>query len=61
LYLVNLKDEYGNISNHEMAQQDADKLTPYIHEFISITSKEGQPMQPIKINITETGSMIFEC
>ena len=61
LYLVNLKDEYGNISNHEMAQQDADKLTPYIHEFITITSKEGLPMKPIKIKITETCSMNFEC
>lgn len=61
IYLINLKEEDGNIINHEMAQQDADKLTPYMHEFITLTSKEGLPLIPIKIKISETGSMDFEC
>ena len=59
-YLLNLKDENGKISYHQMAQQDADKLTPNFHEYIKLTSNEGEPMTVIKVTITEEGAMDFE-
>ena len=60
VYLINLKDENGNITHHEMAQQDADKLTPNMPEFIQLTDKDGNPMKAQKIVISEKGSMNFE-
>ncbi len=58
--LINLKDENGNVTKQELAQQDADKLIPDIHEFLSITSKEGIPMKILKITVTEIGNLDFD-
>ncbi len=60
MYLINLKDEHGNIYHQQMAQQDADKLTPNFHEHIKLTSKEGEPLTVIKVTITEKGAMNFQ-
>ena len=60
LYLLNLKDEHGNISHQQMAQQDADKLTPNFYEFIKVANKEGEPLTVKKVTITEKGAMNFE-
>ena len=52
---MNIKDEKGNIKNHNLAQAEADKIVELGLPFFSAQDKDGNPLKLTKIEITKDG------